>query len=585
MSTVPPEAEPEAEPQAREDAPLLDDLHSEVSIGGTARGQAANAVLLALSRAARSFLIYEPTNEAIRIFLENLRNTSSTFIDLYGELELEIRPFELVHHSEVVYLDRDRERSLAFRLYRDGVRKLTMRPGMEWQELLKLLEVMSIRFTGIRQAEDDLVVLLWKAAFTHIAFEAVEGFIADSDDEGGLVQHSMEGRVVRIEAPPNFDLPLPVRTRIAAVQYRVIPQAALDELGLEDDTQAVAGLALRLCEDLLVSLADPNEVLVFTDLLSHLNETREFVYSEGNMTATLRLAYAAAAASTRDANSEAACVEFLQGFVSAHGMRRFLHSVSQDAVDAPLEFYAMLNAIPGDHLNTLLDVLTNETGEASRRVACRIVEMYVNTRGNELVDYTLHANDTLTCDLLEMLVQIDPNRALEACKGLLSRPEASVQLAVIKGLESLPDAPEPNRLLIQLANTGQEDLRPRAMTVLAARRTAEAFQPLLNRLKKEATGRLSHSEAEALGATLMAIDSKHALTAFRDWCRPRGLLAGVLSGNARLQRAAVAGLTSLAGDEAESLIRAVHEGAGSELQNFCTAAMVRRRRILRGGRP
>jgi hypothetical protein len=52
---------------------------------------------------------------------------------------------------------------------------------------------------------------------------------------------------------------------------------------------------------------------------------------------------------------------------------------------------------------------------------------------------------------------------------------------------------------------------------------------------------------------------------------------------ARLQRAAVAGLVHLRGDEPEQLIRAVSEKAGSGLAEYCTQAMVRRRRLMRGG--
>lgn len=582
MSTPP--AESETARSETEDVSLEDELHAEVAFGGTARGQAANAVLQALSRAARSFLIYEPTNEAIRIFLDNLRRTSNAFIESYGELQLEIRPFELVHNGEVVYLDRDRERSLAFRLYRDGVRKLTLRPGLDWQELLKLLEVMSIRFVGVRQTEDDLVVLLWKAAFSNIAFEAVEGFVADSDDEGGAAQTAGTGAVIHISAPPDFDLPLPVRKRIAPVRYRVVPQAAIDELLAEDDTQGVAGLALHLAEELLAALADPHETLTFVDLASHLNETREFVFSEGHMAASLQLAYAAASADTRDPKSEVACLEFLQSFVSAHALRRFLHSVSQDASDAPHELYAMLKAIPGDHLKTLVEVLSTEQGEASRRVARRLIEMYVGDRGDEVVSYIQSASDHLACELLRVLRHTDLDRTLAAAKGLVHRSDHNVQLAVLSAIEAMPNGPDPVRLLVQLGLSGAEDVRPKALAILAARRSTDAFAPLLTKLKREASARLSNAEAETLGQTLIAIDTNYALTAFREWCRPRGLLAGVLPGHARLQRAAVAGLANMPGEEAETLIRAVSDKAGSELQEFCTQVMVRRRRLLRGGR-
>ena len=102
--------------------------------------------MIALSRTARSFLIYEPRNEAVRQSLADVREKMRQALDTGGALDLEVRPFELVRQGEVVYLERDRERSLAFRMFRDGVRRLTIEPDVSWEELLRLLEILSIRY-------------------------------------------------------------------------------------------------------------------------------------------------------------------------------------------------------------------------------------------------------------------------------------------------------------------------------------------------------------------------------------------------------------------------------------------------------
>ncbi|MBM4392879.1 MAG: hypothetical protein FJ090_17275, partial [Deltaproteobacteria bacterium] len=218
---TPNELEPVDAPAQEEGVPEEELLKEEARLGASPRGTAANGVLLALSRAARSFLLYEPTNEAIRVFLENFRRANDNFLADYGELDLTVRPFELLHAGEVVYLERDRERSLAFRLYRDGVRRIVLRPGLTWHELLKLLEVVSIRYVGVRQTEDDMVVLLWKAGFQNLSFDAVEGFIADSeDDDEADVAAPVEGRAIAMAAPPDFDLPMPTRPNMTRVQWR-----------------------------------------------------------------------------------------------------------------------------------------------------------------------------------------------------------------------------------------------------------------------------------------------------------------------------------------------------------------------------
>ncbi len=146
------------------------------------QGNAASRSLMSLSRAARAFLLYDPSNEAIRVFLEAIQTSFMSYLDTYGPLILSVRPYEIAVEGEVVYKEEERERSLAFKLFRDGVRRLTVFEDVEWSDLLRLLEILSIRYSGIRLNEDDIVTLLWKANFQHIEVEAVEGFVPEEED-------------------------------------------------------------------------------------------------------------------------------------------------------------------------------------------------------------------------------------------------------------------------------------------------------------------------------------------------------------------------------------------------------------------
>src|SRR3954469_9596155 len=118
------------------------DALDEVAVGGTPPGRAANAALRAFSRAARAFTLYDAQNEAVRRFLQDYRDALSAFLAAHGPLDVEVRPFELALKGEVVHAEKDREKSLASRLFRDGIRRLCIQPGAPWTEELKLLEVL-----------------------------------------------------------------------------------------------------------------------------------------------------------------------------------------------------------------------------------------------------------------------------------------------------------------------------------------------------------------------------------------------------------------------------------------------------------
>ncbi|MBM4392693.1 MAG: hypothetical protein FJ090_16340, partial [Deltaproteobacteria bacterium] len=441
-----------------------------------------------------------------------------------------------------------------------------------------------IRYVGVRQTEDDMVVLLWKAGFQNLSFDAVEGFIADSeddDDEG--VAAPMEGRAIAIEAPPDFDLPMPTRPNMTRVQWREVPQAAIDELRAEDTTQSVAELAVRLCEELLGAVGEPDSPLKFFDIVSQLNETRDFLFAEGLLAHSIRLAYATANAKLSDVDSDRASTEFLQGFVSPAALARFLHSVGRDAQEAPPELTALLDSMPGDHLRTLVQVLGSGHSEASRRVTRRLVEGYVATRGDEIVELAASAPTALCCELLRVLRYADLPRAVALVPRLLERNELQLQLELLRTLQDVPTGRDALRVLLRLAGADNEEVRLRALAQIGERKVVHAFQPLAALLRRDAALRMSLAEAAAIGEALVHCDASAALVLFRDLCKPRGLLTAVLPGQATLQWAAVAGLALLPSDEVESLVRHVHERAGSELQAHCTHAMVRRRRAMRAG--
>lgn len=553
----------------------------ELRLGGTERGAAANGVILALTRAARSFLLYDPSNEAIRHFLGALREAVYAYLGTYGELPLVVRPFELVVHGEVVYLDRDRERSLAFRLYRDGVRRVTLQPALPWHELLKLLEILSIRYTGVRQAEDDMVVLLWKAGFTNIELEAVEGFVPEEEvaDLGGGAPEARGGRA---EVPLDFDLPPPSFDGPGPVRYRALSPEELAYVQEEDSSQALPALCVRLVRELLAVVADPTEPMRLDEVIPPLREVRDFLLAEGLLGAVLDTVRILAGAQLGGPAEIHERDVLLASFADERAVARLLRSVPRDATTAPPEMVELLDLLPGNHLRTIVAVLETERGEASRRVARSLLERFVPRHGATIVQQLATLEAGIAVELLGALAAADPERGLEGVQIVASRSELELQFAALHVLDGLPVTPNVTRLLVGYAGAAVEEVRVRALEQIGRRGIRAAFQPLLDRVKKEAPLRLAPREAEAAGETLGRIDPGRALEQCREWLKPRGFFRGILPGQAMLQWVGVASLVYVPGDEAEALVKHVAERGGTELAKHCTASMVKRRRILRG---
>ncbi len=560
-------------------APPADD--GELRLGSSERGLAANGVVLALTRAARSFLLYDPANEAIRHFLGALRQSVEAYIAAWGELPLVVNPFELVVHGEVVYLDRDRERSLAFRLYRDGVRRITLEPELTWQELLKLLEILSIRYTGVRQAEDDMVVLLWKAGFANIQLEAVEGFVPEEEvgDLGGPVT---SGEVRHVEVPADFDLPAVVLRTMGDVRYRPLDIDALDRVLAEDSTQAIPDLCVKLFSELVRHAADPTEPMRLAEAAPQLREIRDFLLSEGLLSAVLDVVRTLTDARFVHPSDTQERDALLASFGDERAVARILHSVARDATVAPPEMVELLDRVPGNHLKMIVAVLGTERGEASRRVARSLIERFAHSHSAWILEQVGTLEASLAVELLRALAAADPALGLEGVQAVMQRPELELQLEVLRVMEEMEVTPVLARVLLALAVVPNEEVRVRALDLLGRRGVRAAFAPLQERVKREAPLRLGHREAEAAGEALARCDPARAMDLFREWLKPRGLFGAVVPGLTTLQWVAVSGMVYLPDDDAEVLVRRVAERAGSELAKHCTTCLVKRRRHLRG---
>ncbi len=550
------------------------ELAEETSIGGTPAGRAANAALRAISKAARSFLLYDPRNDAIRAYLEDLRTSVEEALRVAGTLKLEVRPFELLLENEVVYLERDRERSLAFRMYRDGVRWLTIQPEVEWEELLRLLEVLSVRYVGVRQNEDDIVTLLWKAGFQHIEVDAVEGFVPEEEDEPAPGPASSRRLEMRTDVPVDWDLPLRTLDEPATLVYRDLGKGELDGLRAEEASSNVPANAVQASLRMLEAVADPTDPTRLEDVATFIGEVRDFLLAEEQL-AHLTSLVRALQDETALAPEKAA--PLLATFADERAIGKILHSVPRDAETAPAELVALLDLLPADHLAHLVDLLGRERSEASRRCTRALIERYAPKRPEELLRRLGTEEPAIVRDLLRVLSRAVPERAVEAALRLTSHSDEGVALEAVKILARAPASPAVGRTLVHVLESPSVELRLRAAEALASRREHAAFTPFVRSVERRAHHSLTTREAEAYGQALARLAPDAALALFRTWTRRLGLVARLVpKPHERILRwVAVSGLGVLPGPEPEELISSVSAHSDEELRRHCMSVLAR----------
>jgi HEAT repeat protein len=132
-------------------------------------------------KATRTYLANNPTLHKFQVELES--RTWSCLKEA-GDITLVVQQFDLLYENYSVYHNADRNDSLAFRFYGDGVRVITFREGLEPHELRGFIDVLK-RSLEAAQVQDDVVTLLWERDFRHIQYEFIP--LEDLTEESGEI--------------------------------------------------------------------------------------------------------------------------------------------------------------------------------------------------------------------------------------------------------------------------------------------------------------------------------------------------------------------------------------------------------------
>ena len=135
-------------------------------------------LLRTLVKASRAFQMYLPNNPMFHRASANLQSAFEPVWSAIDELVLTVQETDFVWEGAVVYHQLSKADSLAWTLYKDGLRVLTLRKGVEVEELPRLLRVVN-KVRGLApDATEDLFTLLWTEEFQHVDVRFTE-FVQD----------------------------------------------------------------------------------------------------------------------------------------------------------------------------------------------------------------------------------------------------------------------------------------------------------------------------------------------------------------------------------------------------------------------
>lgn len=142
---------------------------------------AAKNVINTVVKARKILKMYPSSNP---VYIKNLEDTFDRFRDFFlyrDELIFRFSQYDIYYDSESVYSNLQKQESLAFLFFRDGMRELTFKKSVTHDEIEDFLKITTQDFDS-DVSEDDIVTLFWQRDFVNIKYIAEDIFLTDEDE-------------------------------------------------------------------------------------------------------------------------------------------------------------------------------------------------------------------------------------------------------------------------------------------------------------------------------------------------------------------------------------------------------------------
>jgi hypothetical protein len=138
--------------------------------------ESAKKVCSRIHQGYRDHRLYPVGHPTTRNTMELLATTVKSHLESLGPLALQVTENRLLLDGDEVYAHVESRDNLAFLMFRDGVRALTLIPGIEPSELEALVDCLA-RADQMQDSDHDLSTALWEQGLVHVRLEVVDPFL------------------------------------------------------------------------------------------------------------------------------------------------------------------------------------------------------------------------------------------------------------------------------------------------------------------------------------------------------------------------------------------------------------------------
>ncbi|HXO84223.1 MAG TPA: HEAT repeat domain-containing protein, partial [Gemmatimonadales bacterium] len=482
-----------------------------------------------ISKGMRATQLYLPNNPVYQRAVENIRTAYRQIWQATDDLILDIGETEMRWEDKPIYSQDQRNESIAWTLYKDGVRSLTFKPGVEDEEIVRFLAVLHQAKNLQADAPDDLLTLLWAEDFQFISYtfrelasenavpiEKSDTSTVDMGAGGGGTPGGEAGpgqatirRQVEEEAPPK-------REGLVSIDDFDTTLYFLDDKEIEylhkeierEYAQDLRGNVLAMLFDLLELQTYGT---VRAELISIVENFIPYLLGAGDFRSVafiLRECKIILQRARELIPEHRQILESLPGRLSQQDALSQLLQSLDEAASHPTEeeLSDLFTELRSEALGTLMAWLPKLSNARVRSLVQNAAERLAQAHAAEVLKALASSDPSVQLEMVRLAGRLKLPGAPEGMGPLLERGERDLKLAVVESLTTI-GSPGAMRLLEKAIDDNERDVRITAVKFLGTRGHRNAFPRI---------------EAAVMGAKLKDADLTEKMTFFEAY----GSLAG-----------------------------------------------------------
>jgi hypothetical protein len=492
-------------------------------------------LITGLAKALRAFHMYLPNNPVHQRATENLRAAFAPIWAVLDELVLIVAETDFVWEDQVVYHQPSKSESLAWGLFKDGMRSLSIKRGAEQEELPRLLEVINQARYLAADAGDDLLTLLWEQEFQFVQYQFVEFF-----GEGGGSMPEQSGTYptgnddaarrrqeqVAEEAPPRPKGVVDVEDFDSTLYF--LDESEIHQVARQVEAEYQRDIrtsSLNVLFDLFELEGDPatrSEIIgIVEHLFPNLLNARDFRTAAAVLRESKLLG-------TRAQGLLPEHRVRLDGFVAKLSEPAIVNQLLQSLDEAPAlageaEVAEVLRELRASALEPVLSWIPSLSSPALRAVLEGVADRLASSNTDEVMRLLRSKDSPALASVVTLCGRLGLHQAVPGLADTVVHPDPAVRLVSVQSLAQL-GTPAALALIDKAIGDDDRSVRLAAVRVAGGR----GFKGALKRVEAAVLGKgvkdMDLTEKMAFFEAYGAIAGSAGLKALTGMLLPRGLL-------------------------------------------------------------